>query len=478
MAKNIAYVNNSSVMRGTCKQLKSREEKVADRRRKALLERKRLKKEFRKYAKMLRIWREYKRSIRQKYGWLLAFLCEPWFLQFVLCVHWVLTCWISFTLRVNITTILEENCLRIIWNEWEAHCSNLRNRRTFAAHDKRPTGYRRSDHCTLDEQRAQQKRRWRLLMDPAFKKASERGARRRRARDEKLNVVLRKRAYRIASYRLAHSSLLPICVDSAKPRGGGLDSAPPVDVERATVRFMCFRCLLSTLEDESAAIHTQRIENEKNQVCEKCKLKNITYRPEGIYDALLGITPGQDKAVLVGEFSLWQASKTMLRDNELNIDHASSGICRIPVQEEHDMSIQLLRDKVCTRLPTNGNGKCGLHAVFGEPSACGELKVTNEAQLIRRVMPSDMVAMQNKLSERGKELLMKVTSGIWPQFVCPYLKNDPLTAEANIFMRFLQNERHSAVMQQCRLQHTANMNSQERKDFCEENTVPGHTQFF
>ena len=130
--------------------------------------------------------------------------------------------------------------------------------------------------------------------------------------------------------------------------------------------------------------------------------------------------------------------------------------------------MQLLREKVYTRVPTSGNGKCGLHAVFGVPSANRELKVASEAQLIRRILPSDMLAMQNKLSESGKELLTKVTSGIWPQFICPYMKKDPLTAEGHIFTELLESETHAAVMQQCRLQYTANINSQRRKDIAKQ----------
>ena len=174
----------------------------------------------------------------------------------------------------------------------------------------------------------------------------------------------------------------------------------------------------------------------------------------------VGISP----AKAVSTFSLWQANKAMVRDNELKTDLTSFGICRIPVQVDHDVSLQLLREKICTRLPTNGNGKCGLHAVFGEPSGNGELKVASEAQLIRRILLSDLVGMQNKLNARGKELLTKVTSGIWLQFICPYMKKDPLTPEAHIFTRLLQCDRYAAVMEQCRLQYTANINSQRRKD--------------
>ena len=52
----------------------------AEKRKKALAQRKRFKKAFRNKAKSLRMWSEYKRAIRQKYGYFVAFFCEPNFL--------------------------------------------------------------------------------------------------------------------------------------------------------------------------------------------------------------------------------------------------------------------------------------------------------------------------------------------------------------------------------------------------------------
>ena len=125
----------------------------------------------------------------------------------------------------------------------------------------------------------------------------------------------------------------------------------------------------------------------------------------------LSTSGGVGAAEVQSPHSSWQASKIMLRDNELKVDLTSSGICRIPAHVNYDISFHLFRDEVCTRLPTNGNGKCGLHAVFGQPTASGALKVASEAELIRCLIPSDIVAMKNKLSVRGQEILNDVTSG-------------------------------------------------------------------
>ena len=161
--------------------------------------------------------------------------------------------------------MLQENCLRIMCKQWEAYSSDLNKRRPLVAHDMRSTDYRQKQHSTLDEKRAQQRRRWRLLMDPAFKKRFERGARRRRARDDRLNAFLRVHSYRTASYRFVSCAPTLSWMTSSKFRGGGLERASSVDEERASIRFVCFPCLLSTMEDEPIAVKTKRIENEKSK---------------------------------------------------------------------------------------------------------------------------------------------------------------------------------------------------------------------
>ena len=83
---------------------------------------------------------------------------------------------------------------------------------------------------TLDAQRVADLRRWRLLMDPMFRKRSERGDRRRQARCKRLNVCLRKHLYWAASFQYTGSSSVQLHSNSRVLRGaGGTDSEPDVE---------------------------------------------------------------------------------------------------------------------------------------------------------------------------------------------------------------------------------------------------------
>ena len=74
---------------------------------------------------------------------------------------------------------------------------------------------------TLEAQRNVEHRRWRLLMDPVFRKQLERSARRRKARSIRTCAGLRVHLYKSAACRLACSSSLSTCVPIRLLRGAG-----------------------------------------------------------------------------------------------------------------------------------------------------------------------------------------------------------------------------------------------------------------
>ena len=177
------------------------------RRQMALTELKRLKKDSKRYAKRLRMWRECKRSIRLRYGWIASCLCEPWLLQLVLCVHWCLTWWVSLALGINVTKYLGEECLHFLMQQCYANHSSRYKVKITEIHRCVPRKRKRAK--TIDEEREYQRWQWRLLLDPVFKKAAERNVRRRRARNRNLNVCLRMHLYRTVSNINTPFSVLP-----------------------------------------------------------------------------------------------------------------------------------------------------------------------------------------------------------------------------------------------------------------------------
>ena len=110
--------------------------------------------------------------------------------------------------------------------------------------------------------------------------------------------------------------------------------------------------------------------------------------------------------------TLWHPNSATLRDRKVLEVKNLVGVCKIS-HTETNTAIDHLRDKISMGLQTNGDGKCGAHAVFGSPSTSRELKVPNAAQLIKSILPDQFSAVQEKLNACGKILLTKVTSGVW-----------------------------------------------------------------
>ena len=159
--------------------------------------------------------------------------------------------------------------------------------------------------------------------------------------------------------------------------------------------------------------------------------------------------------------ALWHPNSATLRDRKVLEVENLVGVCKI-ADVETNPAIDHLRDKISLGLQTNGDGKCGAHAVFGSPSTSRELKVPNSAQLIRSIFPNQFAVVQENLNACGKELLSKVTCGVWVNFLTPYFNREPLTSEAAVFIGFLK--RDASLLERCRLHFVTNERSREEKD--------------
>ena len=163
----------------------------SQKRKHVLAERKEHKKAYRRYRRHVRLWRECKRVLIEKYGNVsCALLCVPWIFRCVLFCHVLLTWWISISLRVNTTELLEEKWLRFMARELYEHGKQQeQNLQRFAFH-RVPTMKLIRKAMTLEQLRAIQGKRWRLLMDPRFRRRVERSLRRRQARHRRMRMIL------------------------------------------------------------------------------------------------------------------------------------------------------------------------------------------------------------------------------------------------------------------------------------------------
>ena len=118
--------------------------------------------------------------------------------------------------------------------------------------------------------------------------------------------------------------------------------------------------------------------------------------------------------------AIWEVAENSIRDCEVLMGH--TGRCVFPDDEDDNVARQL-QGREHMKVETNGNGKCGLHAVFGKPSPAQELKVTDAAHLIRSILPTSLHELRQRLDLPGEVLLAKVLTKIWPEFVCSYFQH-------------------------------------------------------
>ena len=64
-------------------------------------------------------------------------------------------------------------------------------------------------------------------------------------------------------------------------------------------------------------------------------------------------------------------------------------------------------------LVENRDRGCSIHSVFGNATRAGELRHPDAPKLIRESFIEDVAAVENGLRPMYKQLLSKVTSGIW-----------------------------------------------------------------
>ena len=116
---------------------------------------------------------------------------------------------------------------------------------------------------------------------------------------------------------------------------------------------------------------------------------------------------------------IWSIDKPCMRDCGVQVLHG--GICRVP-EDVGIESVRQLDGVLMSKICTNGNGKCGLHAVFGWPDAFQELKVEEHASFIQTLLPSTHIEIQEMLSQAGKRRLAIVLSDIWPSYISTFFR--------------------------------------------------------
>ena len=75
-----------------------------------------------------------------------------------------------------------------------------------------------------------------------------------------------------------------------------------------------------------------------------------------------------------GSSHLWNLDTRVLRDKAVFVVEEKAYTCMCP-DEVVSHELKKLAEKLFFKVFTDGDGKCGVHAVFGEPSARQQLKL-------------------------------------------------------------------------------------------------------
>ena len=95
----------------------------------------------------------------------------------------------------------------------------------------------------------------------------------------------------------------------------------------------------------------------------------------------------------------------MLKDNEILIEgHVRK--CSFAVEHNANVAVLGLQRKEMMKILTNGNGKCGMHSVFGTPSPLHrELIDPRASERIVQLLPARLPELRAQLDEGGKHYL-------------------------------------------------------------------------
>ena len=121
-------------------------------------------------------------------------------------------------------------------------------------------------------------------------------------------------------------------------------------------------------------------------------------------------------------FKPWELSEEDCTDGAVCFD--SCFTCHVENDAAPDC-VRALHGVVMRLCITNGNGKCGIHAIFGTPVG-REIKVANERDLVLKLfgrsyadLLSQVISKNPLRVETHVQLLQNVFSKIWPSFIQP-----------------------------------------------------------
>ena len=159
---------------------------------------------------------------------------------------------------------------------------------------------------------------------------------------------------------------------------------------------------------------------------------------------------------------IWRLHRKERENNAITLTQAP---VRLSVDDADavDPIVRNLEGRHFFTAATNGDGACGVHAVFGKPAHGGELRAHHARRIIRRHLDIPLRELREKININLRGMMQMVEASIWGEFVLPCLQGHQLTNEADIFRDNFEQSSCDLLRQQALEQHAANQESHRAK---------------
>ena len=113
-----------------------------------------------------------------------------------------------------------------------------------------------------------------------------------------------------------------------------------------------------------------------------------------------------------GSSHVWKLDTRVLRDKAVLVDEEKAYTCMCP-DEVISQELKKLAENRFFKVFTDGDGKCWVHAVFGEPSARQLLKLHACEAFIRSALTASLNEIKSKLQDvDGRRRIEDVVSNL------------------------------------------------------------------
>jgi len=129
------------------------------------------------------------------------------------------------------------------------------------------------------------------------------------------------------------------------------------------------------------------------------------------------------------------------------------------------VDLRALAGTTCQEIQTDGDGACALHAAWGHINpARSQLECANSRRRLREILNHPFDTIVSHTRPHMRELLDKVTTSLWQDFVVQSLSTGAVAREEHMFMSRLSDLQHQSFLAACREHLQTYRTSKQNRD--------------